>query len=124
MAFKRILLIDDESAVLFALKLLIETLGFEVLDFQDPAKALECLAKDSNFELILCDLRMSGLNGREVLKRVRESYPQIPLAIISGHARPEEVEQLLDEGACGFLSKPFTPGELQKLVGGLAMRAA
>lgn len=113
---QNILLIDDESSVLFALKLLLGALGFQVEDFTDPEAALSSLTEDSKVELILCDLRMPKLTGLEVLERVRAAHTNIPFVLMSAHAGNDEVQKAYKLGAQGFLAKPFTPDQLREML--------
>jgi CheY-like chemotaxis protein len=122
-----ILLLDDEASVLFALKLLLQALGFKVTDFSDPSKALACVADPSQsreLDVIISDLRMPGMNGIEVLKQVQQLRPELPFLLMSAHAQQEDIERAKALGAIGFLAKPFSPEELTGALRGLAKRSA
>jgi CheY-like chemotaxis protein len=118
---KDILLIDDEPNVLLALKLLLEAIGHSVKEFNDPEAAVAFL--DSNPQtkpdLILCDLRMPGLNGLQVLSATQDTRKDIPFVLISGHAIDDEINKAYSLGASGFLGKPFTPEQLKDLLANL-----
>ena len=125
-AQQHILLLDDEPSVLFALKLLLQALGFRVTDFSDPPLALEYLTQQSSRELdlILSDLRMPGMSGIEVLKQAHLIRPELPFILMSAHAHQEDVERATALGAAGFLAKPFSPDQLLGAVRELSKRSA
>ncbi|MCB0338799.1 MAG: response regulator [Bdellovibrionales bacterium] len=113
----RVLMIDDEPSVLFALKLLMEALGYEVTTADSGADGLEILSTATeSFDYVLCDLKMPNLNGLEVLSRVREISPSTPFVLMSAHATQGEIQQAQALGISGFLGKPFTPDEIKKLI--------
>lgn len=117
---KEIVLLDDEGSVLFALKLLLEALGFNVHDFQDPDAALAYVSSGKIADLFLCDLKMPKMNGLEVLKLVRESAPSLAFVLMSAHAGRDEIDSAQALGAAGFLAKPFTPDQLKQMVAELS----
>jgi DNA-binding NtrC family response regulator len=59
------------------------------------------------FDVVLTDISMPGLNGRELLQKIVESYPGTPVIIISGHSDQGQAESLLSHGAVDYLLKPF-----------------
>ncbi len=111
---KRLVLIDDESGVLLALKLCLQSVGHVVTDFNSPVQALEHLKSNRDYDLVVSDIRMPGLSGIDVLQELRKFNPKIPIILMSGHAIGEEVQEALDLGASAFLSKPFTPAEFER----------
>jgi CheY-like chemotaxis protein len=111
-----ILLVDDEPSVVFALKLLLQALGYQVEAFNTPSEAVIALESQAPFDLVLCDLKMPVLNGLGVLKACRAARPELPFVLMSAHASSEEIEQAYSLGATGFLPKPFTPEELKQLI--------
>ena len=113
---KRILLLDDEKSVLFALKLLLEAIGYSVTDFCSPEEAIEFLRGNDTPQLIICDLRMPKLNGIDVLRETKSIRPGLPFVLMSAHAGTDEVNEAKALGAFGFLAKPFTPDQLNELV--------
>lgn len=118
---REILLIDDEPSVLFALRLLLEALGFKVHAHGVPSEAIEALKSGLLPDLIICDLRMPKLNGIGVLTETKSFRPEIPFILMSAHASTEEVNSAKELGAFGFLAKPFSPEDLNALVGGVKL---
>lgn len=111
-----ILLVDDEPSVVFALRLLLQALGYSVDAFNLPAEAVIALESAQAYDLCLCDLKMPVLSGLAVLKACRANRPNLPFVLMSAHASSEEVEQAYALGATGFLPKPFTPEDLKQLI--------
>ncbi len=116
-AKQRILLIDDEPGVIFALRLMLETLGCAVVSFEAAKPALEVLREDREFDYILCDLRMPEIDGFEALTEVKKITPDIPFILISGHATEDDIKEGTTLGISGFLGKPFSADELKKILG-------
>ena len=119
---KRIVLIDDEAGVVLALRLLLQSMGFDVEALSDPQKALDYICQGSSgaalnhVDLVLCDLRMPVKNGFEVLTEIKQFAPNLPCIIMSGHAEDAEQKKALALGAKAFLSKPFGPDELRRVM--------
>ena len=120
--FNRVLIIDDEPSVLFALKLLLEALGFTVKDFASAFEAAQHLRHETGYDVILCDLRMPEMDGISLLEHIRKLLPDVPFILISGHAQVEEIERATALGASGFLDKPFTPDQLGSMLDRISAR--
>ncbi len=121
-SIENILLIDDESSVLFALKLLLGALGYSVSDFTDPEAALCSLKDNPSIQLILCDLRMPKMTGLHVLEQATAQFPHVPFILMSAHAVSDEVQKAYRLGAKGFLAKPFTPDQLKETLSKIQTR--
>ena len=111
---KKILLVDDEpinhKIVQFLMKAETE---YEILGADGGRQALEIL-KEQKVDLVLLDIEMPDMNGKEVLSKIRECY-EIPVAFVTaGEKADEEEEELLK--ADGYLTKPFLPEELKGLI--------
>ena len=74
---KKILIVDDEKNIRLTLSQALETLGMPVQTAADGEEALQKL-QDSDFSLVLLDLKLPGMDGLEVLRRIRESRPKMP----------------------------------------------
>ncbi len=116
MSEKLIVLIDDEPSVLLALRLLLGALGFQVKDFSSSREAVRYLEDGMACDYILSDLRMPELDGLEVLRASKRARPELPFVLISGHATDEDVSQAEKLGVDGFLGKPFSPDQLQRVM--------
>jgi len=103
---KRILVIDDEQMILDSIKIIFEDLGYSVSVSSDPRAGLE-IALREDFDLILVDIRMPGLNGAEVTAAVHAARPSARILVITAHPHDELVTRALEAGAVSVLRKPF-----------------
>ena len=106
----RVLVIDDEEAARRAVTQGLRALGWEVAEAADGPAGLES-ALQGRPDVVLLDLRLPGLAGEEVLRRLRETS-RVPLIVISAKREEDDRVAALDLGADDFLVKPFTVREL------------
>lgn len=105
----RILYVDDEPALLDICRLFLEKSGhFEVVTVNSGFLALDCLAHQ-HFDAVVSDYQMPGMDGIELLRRVRREGNTIPFIIFTGKGREEVVIQALNEGADHYLQKGGQP---------------
>ncbi len=84
-------------------------LGFQVQVAADGMRALEKILRQGiNYRVILLDLTMPNLDGRELYKLVRESMPQLPIIIMSGYTSQTAMDLMTDGGPTSFIQKPFS----------------
>ena len=107
----RILLVDDESAITSNLAPFLERTGFVVATAANGETALQ-LIKDFQPDLTVLDVLMPRMDGREVLRRIRQSGNFTPVILLTQVGSPAERAVALDEGADDYLNKPFEPYEL------------
>lgn len=103
---KRVLVVDDEPAILKFVRLSLKAQGYDVLTALNGEEALQ-LVKSKNPDIILLDVLMPGKNGFQVLEELR-TFSQLPVIVFS--ARISVRDTALSLGANGFIAKPFTPG--------------
>jgi DNA-binding NtrC family response regulator len=115
MEIKPILIVDDEKNIRLTLSQALESLDFEVQAAVNGEEALSMLAETS-YGLILLDLKMPGMDGMEVLRRIRETRPEIKVIIISAHGTIDLATEAMKLGAVDFIQKPFAPKEIRELV--------
>jgi len=108
---KSILVVDDEKSVRDSLKMVLEFESYEVLFAENGQDALRQLAA-APIDLILLDVKMAGMDGLEVLQRVREKRSELPVIMISGHGTIETAVEATKLGAFDFLSKPLDRDKL------------
>jgi PAS domain S-box-containing protein len=104
LAGRRLLLIDDEPLVRRSLRRLLDRLGAEILEAGDGPEGLALLAARGDVDAVFVDLSMPEMNGGEVLKKIKERTPQLPVFILSGFVPDPDA---LSE-ATGIINKPFT----------------
>ena len=102
----RILVIDDERSIRNTLKDILEFEKYQVELAEDGFKALELL-QTKDFDVILCDIKMPGMDGIEVLQKVEELKPDTPVVMISGHGNIDTAVESIKKGAFDFIEKPL-----------------
>ncbi|MDD2272043.1 MAG: response regulator [Desulfuromonadaceae bacterium] len=112
-----ILLVDDEEVLREVGKSLLESLGYRVYLAEDGQQALDTYAREKdNISLVILDLLMPRMGGKETLRRLMESYPGISVLILSGFSQESTVNDLEKLGAKGFLRKPYLCQELSTAI--------
>ena len=110
-----ILVIDDEKNIRTGLQTALEMDGYEVVLAADGAEGLD-IALHSDIDLVITDLRMPGVSGEEVLRRVTTETPGIPVIVLTGHGTVENAVEAMRSGAYDFLTKPLNLDRLSLLV--------
>lgn len=103
----RILIIEDEAAIRRVLTKILseESETYIVEDVEDGIQGLERI-KNSDYDLVLCDIKMTKMDGVELLEAVKKIKPEIPMVMISGHGDMETAIQTMRLGAFDYISKP------------------
>jgi len=110
-----ILVVDDEEAMRDSCRQALSGDGNKVEVAEDGAKGLAMLEKES-FDLVILDLKMPGLSGMEVLKKIKEHDTEVVVVVITGYATIESAVEAMRRGAYDFIPKPFTPESLRVVV--------
>jgi DNA-binding NtrC family response regulator len=111
----RLLIVDDEAVIRDGLKRVLERESFRVEACSSGFHAIEVM-QQREFDLIITDLKMPGMNGIEVLKSVRTLQPDIPVILITGFASVETAVEAMKNGASDYITKPFAPDLLLEKV--------
>ncbi|MDP9259103.1 MAG: response regulator transcription factor [Actinomycetota bacterium] len=106
-----ILLVDDEPVVLRALRVALEAQDYAVAAVLSGEDALARITNGA-FDLVLLDLGLPGVDGFEVIRRVRVLYPALPIIVLSAQGEDAVKVEALDLGADDYVSKPFSVREL------------
>jgi DNA-binding NtrC family response regulator len=112
---QRVLVVDDEPAVRHGIAQVLSRQGLVVETAADGQQALEILSRQL-FGIVLLDIRMPGLDGMEVLRRLRLDYPEIVVIMITAYPTIENAVESMKLGALDYLVKPFRIDELESLV--------
>ena len=104
-------LVDDDEDVRRALAFLLGTAGFAVKVYESGSAFLE-KCEDFQSGCIVSDVRMPGIDGLELQRRVRLQHPRLPVIFITAHYDDEIRQQALSQGAVVFLHKPFDAADL------------
>jgi len=102
----RILVIDDERSIRNTLKDILEYEKYEVDLAEDGPKGLEKI-KNGEFDVVLCDIKMPGMDGIEVLDKLSEISADLPVVMISGHGNIDTAVEAIKKGAFDFIEKPL-----------------
>jgi DNA-binding NtrC family response regulator len=122
MAQFRVLVVDDEAVIRDALKRILEGERFSVETCVSGHSAIESL-HERDFDLIVTDLKMPGMNGIEVLKAVKTLQPEAPVIMITGYASVDTAVDAMKNGAVDYIAKPFSPDQfLEKVERALEQR--
>ena len=110
---ERILLVDDEEALRQVLTLSLEDIGYDVVAAESGEDALAVI-EQADPAIVLTDIKMPGIDGVELLRRLKGLYPDVEVIMISGHGDMDLAIQSLQHGATDFLTKPIRDELLQK----------
>ena len=115
---KTVLIVDDSTVTRSLIRAAIEDIeGLDVAEAHSGFEALKVLPRQS-FDIILVDINMPDINGLELLNFIKtnDHYKAIPVIIISTESSEEDRKKGISLGAAGYLTKPFSPEDLQETV--------
>jgi DNA-binding NtrC family response regulator len=111
----KILVVDDEPILRDSLEVALKTSGYEVITARTGEEGLDQFKKE-NPDLVLLDHWLPGINGDEVLRRIKEKDPEIPIIIITAQGSIEMAVNSMKMGAFDFLVKPFELDQVEDLI--------
>ena len=104
---QRILVIDDELDMLMLLRMILEdNTNYEVETTNNPSEALKLLT-EKDYNLVISDLKMPGMDGIELFDELREIKPDVPVIIMTAYGSLETSEEAMKKGVADFITKPF-----------------
>jgi formate/nitrite transporter len=109
------LVIDDEEVVLQSCRKIFTAEGFSVVTASSPAEGLKLIG-DSSFDVVLCDWKMPGFDGMDVVEEISNRSPGTAIVMISGYPSVGRATEAMKRGAMDYVSKPFTPEEISDAV--------
>ncbi len=109
----RILLVDDEAGFVDVMAKRLRKRGFEVTAAYSGSEAVQIMRRE-DFDIVVLDLKMEGMDGLEVLKIFKVMAPELPVIILTGHGCLSSAEEGTKIGAVDYISKPY---DFEKLVG-------
>ena len=117
MSKKKILLVDDEKDMVYAVKLQLETHDYEVITAQDGQEGLE-KARHEKPDLIILDLMLPKIDGYKVCRMLKfdEKYKNIPVLMFTARIQQSDEKLGYEVGADAYLTKPFEPESLLKKI--------
>lgn len=108
----KILVIDDDRDICFLMNKFLTKHGFETHESYTAKKALELLDEITDFDLVLCDYRLEGVDGKTMLLKIKEKYPALPVIIITGYNDLKTAVDVMKMGAYDYVTKPLFPEEI------------
>ncbi|MDA0811563.1 MAG: sigma-54 dependent transcriptional regulator, partial [Verrucomicrobia bacterium] len=111
----KIVIIDDEAAILDLMSQLCRRLGHEVSSFQTGKDGMEAIAKRQP-ELLIVDLRIGDMNGLQIIERCQQEHPGMAVIMVTGYGSVETAVEAMKLGAFDYLTKPFELDDLQRTV--------
>jgi len=111
---KRVLIADDEINIRRVLEAILRRDGYDVVTAANGEEAL--LGMSRGISTVITDLKMPGLDGMGLLKRLSVDYPDVPVIMITGSEQPQYREKALAAGAVALFEKPVNYAELRKAI--------
>jgi CheY-like chemotaxis protein len=115
--WETVLLVEDDDAVRRVAAAALRRNGYRVLEVEDAASAERTFAAEAGaIDLLLTDVEMPGVGGRELAERILGKKPGLAVLFVSGHTEDTALRREIQRSALPFLAKPFTPDELARKV--------
>ncbi|QXE92981.1 response regulator [Geomonas subterranea] len=114
----KVLVVDDSALIHQMYRLVLARYRCEVVGANNGQEALDILARFDDVQLVLLDINMPVMNGVQFLEKASQLgfTPRVPVVIVSTEGKEEDTIQGLKLGACGYLTKPFTPSQLHEVI--------
>src|SRR5215471_15423722 len=110
-----LLIVDDERWIRESCKEVAESMGFKVFS-ADSASAAERQLEGHSIDVVLLDIKLPGLDGLDLLLKIKQQQPETEVVIITGHATVDSVLTAMKSGAYDYLRKPFHLDDLKRLL--------
>lgn len=111
----KILIVDDDEAILQVLSDYLHVLDFETDVAKSVAEARKCL-ESSNYDAVLSDYSMSGETGLDLLGYLSSTYPKLPFLLMTGQCSENLKQEAMARGSSAYLEKPITPHDLMEVL--------
>ena len=105
---RKVLVVDDDAVVGHSINRVLTGQGYEVREAVSGMEALEELGHQ-RYDMVFTDIRMPGMDGLDMASRMKKSYPEMPVVVITGYGTQESEKKANDLGVAGFLRKPLSP---------------
>ncbi len=115
---RHILAVDDSSTVLVSIELALKKRGFGLTTYQRAEEALKYITSGGRADLVITDLNMPGMDGIEFIRQVRKSPPCrfVPIVMLTTESQQAKKEEARRAGATAWITKPFTPPQLEGVI--------
>src|SRR5262245_48952391 len=111
----RILVVEDDAIFLRPLQRTLEVAGYEVIPVSSGEEAIDLL-KEDDVDLVLTDKRLPGMDGVELVRRVKAEHPDLAMVVMTAHGTIESAVEAMRIGAADYLVKPFESAEVVMVV--------
>ena len=120
-----VLVVDDEPDVRLVARVVLTSAGHQVVEAESGEEALDHLESDLSPDAVLLDVRMPGIDGWEVLRRLEEMgrFPRTPVVLLSAQVDAVTAARAVELGVHAHLAKPFSAAELSRVLGRLVTAA-
>lgn len=112
---KRILIVDDEPSIRMVLRAHLTRSGYDVTATENGAEAIAML-RNEDYHLVVSDLKMPVVGGMELLNHCNETYPGLPVILITAHGTVDSAVEAIKKGAQDYVTKPFDSDELMPII--------
>jgi len=112
---KAILVVDDDPLIRDVLKKIVEREGYKAITAESPEEALEKF-DSRRIGLVISDIEMPGMNGLELMKKIKEKDNKVPVFVITGKTNKYDKHDIIEAGADGYITKPFKNFEIARRV--------
>ncbi len=110
-----ILVVDDEAVIREGMRRILEGDGYSVEVSASGRAAIEKI-QEKDFDIVITDLKMPGMDGMEVLKTIKILQPDVPVIIITGYSTVDTAIDAMKNGAIDYIAKPFAPEHISEKV--------
>jgi excisionase family DNA binding protein len=110
-----ILVVDDEEMIVELFRETLKTTGFSLLSTTSSVNALHMI-EEAHIGLVFLDLRMPGIDGVELFRRIKASKPNLPVVIMTGYPNSDMMAQALAQGPFAIMNKPFSDKDIMEAV--------
>lgn len=111
----QILIVDDEQQMLTAMEAVLARLGHAVLKCSNGQEALDLLER-TKVDLVISDMRMPVMTGSELLAKIHETNPRLPVVMITAYGTINQAVEAMKNGAFDFITKPFSAEDLESVI--------
>jgi len=105
---RKVLVVDDDAVVGHSINRVLTGQGYQVQEAVSGSEALEALG-NQRYDMVFTDIRMPGMDGLDMAARMKKSYPEMPVVVITGYGTEANEKQANALGVAGFLRKPLSP---------------
>ena len=117
----RVLVVDDEEVVRLGYRRVLSADGFRVMSAGDGREALDLMGGD-RFDVVLMDMRMPGMDGIELLRAIKDQWPESEVVVVTGYPSIETAKEAVKLGAYDYLAKPLVPEAVLRATTGAWMQ--